>query len=80
VGHATFKCGVPFGGILGDVGEHRQPDPHLAGIMAVRAVDEVVGIDLRLELLGRLVGGEGEDRSAQLAVAEKGGIPDRRTQ
>ena len=60
-------------------GEDRQPYPHPLGIIATLTVDLAVGVDPRLEQLGRPVCGKGEDRPAQLTVAERRGIADRRT-
>src|SRR5262245_48017508 len=78
MGHAAFKRRVCLACILGHVCEHRQPDAHSAGIMAVCLVDPAVSIDLCPEQLGWLVSRKGEDRPAKLAITEKRGIADRR--
>jgi hypothetical protein len=75
--HATLERRVRLVSIFGDIGEHRQRNPHAGRIVPALMVGPAVGIELCLEQLGRLIRGESEDRPAQLSVAGKGRCTDR---
>ena len=71
MGDATLKGRVCLVSVLSDIGEDCQPHPHATGFLTVLMVDPAVGINLHLKLCGRLIGGEGEDRPADLSLAAK---------
>ena len=50
--HTMLESRVCLVGVFGDIGEHRQRNPHACRVVPALMVDSAVGIDLCLEQLG----------------------------